>query len=199
MLEDLSDIEALRAFPSRAKEVIALLMSEGSNTRTLEEWRSKQLIQFLAVLSCTATDLEVAYTQKRLATVAWLTRNLLELSIWIEFCNTSTDNAQRFRNDVLKDMHGLVRLLKAFDKLEREDEERFLVDVSKDIYGESYLLDTLRKPPEPEPEWSAVAQHLSAAGQSLGLVEISDDFTRVSEAAKKLGRGEYFLTLNKTL
>ena len=45
--------------------------------------------------------------------IAWLTRNLLELSIWAEYCRASVENAERFTLDVARD---------AYDALDIPDE-----------------------------------------------------------------------------
>jgi hypothetical protein len=56
-LENCSDLELLRVFPTRAKQVIAMLKRENKKTRRLEEWREKQAVQFLeALILTTAGD-----------------------------------------------------------------------------------------------------------------------------------------------
>lgn len=48
-------------------------------------------------------ELELAYSQRRLAAVAWLARNLLELAIWSEHCSLSKENAREFLLDAARD------------------------------------------------------------------------------------------------
>ena len=36
--------------------------------------------------------------------VAWLTRNLVELSVWVEYCSQSAQNAEEFFRDAVRDL-----------------------------------------------------------------------------------------------
>jgi hypothetical protein len=40
--------------------------------------------------------------------VAWLTRNLLELDVWVEYCSQSEDKARAFWEDAIRDTHSLL-------------------------------------------------------------------------------------------
>jgi len=56
-----------------------------------------------------AMDLEPAYLRRRIPALAWAIRNLLELSIWIDYCNLSEQHAKRFSDDRLRDLRGLSK------------------------------------------------------------------------------------------
>jgi hypothetical protein len=49
------------------------------------------------------SELHQAHQDGRLATVAWLSRNLLELTIWSEHCAASKENAKEFLLDSARD------------------------------------------------------------------------------------------------
>ena len=53
-------------------------------------------------------DLEIARKSGRLATIAWLTRNLLELGVWTAFCANSEENAKQFVLDSARDLHDAL-------------------------------------------------------------------------------------------
>ena len=166
-------IEALHAFfPQRAQAVVAILKRENGKANRIEIWREDQLTKFVATLILTASELERAHNERRISTIAWLTRNLLELSIWIEFCNETTEQAQRFNADATRDLYGISKAVQTLVVLDKG-----LEDV----------------------ELRGSQQRLSAFGQSLGIDQLSDDFKRVSDAAEVLGRRKVFLGLNKVL
>ena len=50
-----------------------------------------------------STELQLAFSERPLNTVAWLARNLLELAIWSEYCTQSEENAKEFVIDSARD------------------------------------------------------------------------------------------------
>jgi hypothetical protein len=74
----------------------------------LKDVRYDLLKAFQKTVVETLEDLEVANKQHRVHTVAWLTRNLLELGIWIEYCATSSDHAKEFVLDSARDAHDAM-------------------------------------------------------------------------------------------
>jgi hypothetical protein len=58
----------------------------------------------------TLEDLELARKLGRINTVAWLTRNLLELGVWLEYCAGSADRAKEFVLDAARDAHDAVNI-----------------------------------------------------------------------------------------
>jgi hypothetical protein len=90
--------------PPAAKSVVSGIKTKNRQHRALEKWQVIQMASFMRILIETAIDIVTAYRKKRVATVAWLTRNLLELSVWIAYCTSSEDRARSFWNDILKDL-----------------------------------------------------------------------------------------------
>jgi hypothetical protein len=41
--------------------------------------------------------------------IAWIARSLLELEIWIDYCNSSPELAEQFQQDALRDLNELSR------------------------------------------------------------------------------------------
>jgi hypothetical protein len=159
-------------FPERAQGLAGLLERENRRSHKLEEWRERQLCNFIQMLILSATDLERALVEKRVMTLAWTTRNLLELSIWIDYCNLSDAHAKRFRDDAAKDLYGFTC---AVQSLEVHDKGR------------------------EDPQLDRAQQNLVGFARSWGINALEDDFTRVSVAAAELGREKTFLSLNKLL
>ena len=107
--DDLSETEIIDGlFDTRdlAKSLLSALKSNNRRLKRLEDWREHQVTGFLRILVETITDLVAAHKKNRVSTVAWLTRNLLELSIWSEYCAASESNSLSFFNDSLKDLYG---------------------------------------------------------------------------------------------
>ncbi len=159
-------------FPERAQGLAHFLERENGKTPRLEEWRERQLGNFIQTLILSAADLKRAFVEKRITTLAWTTRNLLELSIWIDYCNLSEVHAKRFRDDAARDLYGLSH---AVQSLEVDD---------KGIE---------------DPQLKQSQQNLVTFAQSWGINALEDDFTKVAAAAKELGRDRRFLSLNKLL
>jgi len=166
-------ISALRQFfPERAEGLAGFLKQENGRACKLEEWRERQLINFIQTLTLSANDLERAFIERRTTTLAWTTRNLLELSIWIDYCNLSNANAKRFRDDAARDLLGFSRAIQSLQVHETGIEDAGL---------------------------QAAQQRLGTFAQSWGIGALEDDFTKVSAAAKELGREKSYLCLNKLL
>jgi len=47
--------------------------------------------------------------------IAWLTRNLIELRVWVEYCSISQKNAEDFLHDAVRDLVDLNRTLGGLD------------------------------------------------------------------------------------
>jgi hypothetical protein len=166
-------IDALHEFfPRRAQAVMLVLKRENGKAHKTDKWREQQLIKFVAALAELTAELERAYNEKRIWTVAWLTRNLLELSVWIEFCNTSLEHARRFRDDAARDLYGLAQAVQSLE---------------------------LHKTGSENSELKGSQERLATFSRSWRIDRLADDFKRVSDAAEELGRKKAFADLNKML
>lgn len=100
----------------------------------LKDVRYDLLKAFQKTVVETLEDLELANKQGRIHTVAWLTRNLLELGIWIEYCATSSDHAKEFVLDSARDAHDAMNIPDGVLATEYslKDEREKLVQKTKD-------------------------------------------------------------------
>jgi hypothetical protein len=159
-------------FPIRARLLAIHLKEANAEEKKLEEWRERQIVNFIEMLMLNALDLERAYVEKRASTLAYVARNLLELSIWVEYCNLSDSNAKWFSDDVTRDLFGLSRALQGIGVLATGTEDP----------GLKKAQDRLVK----------------FADSTLGIKNLDDDFKRVVQAAQELSREKSFIALNKT-
>jgi hypothetical protein len=159
-------------FPHHAILLIAQLAIANADDRKLPKWRQEQLESFTTMLGLSAVDLQEGYLQKRITKLAWATRNLLELSVWIDYCNLSEANASKFRDDMMRDLYGLTTAVQRSIEIEAGTPEGLL---------------------------QQKLSELAAFAQSKGIEALGDDFTRVSDAAQVLGRQPAFASANKLL
>jgi hypothetical protein len=72
----------------------------------IDDWREQQMVKFILLLTYNVDELLHGFNQKRIWKLAWSARNLLELAIWVEYCNFSPANARQFRDDSARDLLG---------------------------------------------------------------------------------------------
>jgi hypothetical protein len=101
--------KVLENYRERARRVGELLKQGNATYRRLEPWHEQQLIHFMGIVNVSTADLVRAHEEERLSTLAWITRNLLELVVWIEFATKSDENAKRFQDDAIKDLYGWAK------------------------------------------------------------------------------------------
>src|SRR5712692_2936858 len=100
------------AFPGTSLALVRFLKEKNSRSKRIPRWRVRQVQNFVMALNATAFELERARREGRTATLAWSARNFLELSIWIEYCCASEENAKRFSEDTSRDLFGMVAAAK---------------------------------------------------------------------------------------
>jgi hypothetical protein len=158
-------------FPLRATYLGGSLLEWNKRDNVFEKWREQQIFKFIGLVTQNAEDLELGFKGKRVTKVAWAARNLLELAIWIDYCNLSNAHATRFRDDSARDLLGFS---KAVQQLE------------------------IQKKGAPDSRLEASQTKLVGFAEStLGVVGLGEDFTRVLKAATELGREKEFGALNK--
>ena len=109
-----------------------------------------------------------------IALLAWRARNLLELSVWTQYCARDQSKARQFFEDLGRDASDL---LKAFHR-----------------WGEAT---------NQSPEWfqhgAEARDRLTAAANSRGVASIDGRFTGVAAAAEEIGMSHHFSLMNKLL
>jgi hypothetical protein len=127
-------------------------------------WRFMVFEKLAQASSLNTRELVNAQDDAPISRVAYITRNLLELLVWTEYCGKSVENSRRFYLDSLRDWIDLLRLL----------------------------------PPE---EVGVITGQLSIADilAELKLHEPERPFVKVREAAKEVGKLEFYEATNKLL
>ena len=160
-------------FPDCATKVLQLLMTQNIETNKVENWREKQMVQFIFALTYNVDELLHGFSQKRIWKLAWAARNLLELYVWVTYCELSIAHAKRYRDDSVRDMIGVAGTIQ---------------NTIVDYHGaRSNELD------------QATNALVKMAKCQFGVPEIKDDYKRVSDAAEELGIKKNFTHTNKLL
>jgi hypothetical protein len=155
-------------FPSKSNPLIQLILSREAE-KAIVDWRAHQLIQFIGLMEFFAEDLQDAYEKKRVMTVSWIARSLLEIFVWVQYCNVSEANAKRFFEDVARDFHGCC---KALEKLNVDYQPG--IDQSRDL-----------------------VKRFWESATSEGIKDVADGYKDVREAAAEIGVGSFYAGLNK--
>ncbi len=158
-------------FPKRAKMLMEALFDANASEAQLEHWREQQIAKFIEMLIMNARELERGFTDKQIATVAWAARNILEVSVWIDYCNVSDAHAIRFRDDAARDLLGFSKAIQAMH-----------MDTHGNVNADLEL---------------ALQKLADMAEDVLGISDLKEDYARVRNAAKELGREDEFVNLNK--
>jgi hypothetical protein len=159
-------------FPGISRLLARVVKRENAKTRKLPVWRERQTTNFLRLVAIMVKELDGARRRGRMPTLAYTSRCLLELSIWTEYCCASEENAKRFRDDTVRDFYGMS---KAF------------MDIDRQRTGAD------------DAELTALLDRLTDFVKTQGLEKLDDDFKRVSQAARELGKHAIFLNYNKLL
>jgi len=152
-------------YQKQARYVGELLRQGNAKYQRIEQWHEQQLIHFMGIVNVSMADLVRAHEEERLSTLAWVTRNLLELVIWIEFATKSDENAKRFQDDAIKDLYGWAKASIDLEKGQNPAEHKKLSDKMSE---------------------------LEKLAQSRELGKLGDDYMRVSAVAKELGHDADF-------
>jgi hypothetical protein len=105
-------------FPKGAEDLLEYLLLSNKRHNKLENWRQQQLTEFLFSITLNADELSRGFVEKRIMKIAWAARNLLEVMMWVIYCNQSMENATRFRDDSARDLLGISKAFQGF--FERE-------------------------------------------------------------------------------
>ena len=109
-----------------------------------------------------------------LADIAWHTRNLLELCVWIMYCNQSKENAHVFYGDAARDSHDI---LSAFHKFSS----------TTGLY------------PQDQQTYDAAISRLEQSAASKNVSDIDESYQEARKIAKVVGLEHVYSAMNKTL
>ena len=91
-------------------------MVDGRLTQALldDDPRTRALQNLKEAVELNLRELDHAFKQRPMGMVALITRNLLELLVWVEYCQSSQERAKRFCEDSLRDALDMLKLRKEF-------------------------------------------------------------------------------------
>jgi hypothetical protein len=160
-------------YPECASQLMQHLITQNRLKHSVEDWREQQMVKFIFSLTYNVDELLQGFKEKRIWKLAWAARNLLELAIWVEFCNSSPVNAKQFRDDSARDMFGMARTIRK-------------------------QVELCTGAPNAELQRS-IGELVKMAEHQFGITDLKDDYTRVAEAAASIGKKNEFAHAYKLL
>jgi hypothetical protein len=127
----------------------------------LPDWRVHQISWFIKYVGLYAGDLNEAYRTNRLDSLAQAMRNLMELSVWVKFCESSEEEGKRFFDDGLRDFREMVEVLQKMYTKENKVPQKRLEEIL-----------------------SAV----KSAAPKFNITDVDAGYLRVSDAVVKIGK-----------
>lgn len=115
-------------------------------------------------------ELMDAHEGRPLPKLAWVARNILEISIWVEYCSLSEKNAHRFYTDII---HDVFDVIEAAEKASSED-----VSV---------------------PDFASARAEVHKIAGRFQVANPGDPYTRVEYAAQAIGQLTEYKALNRLL
>lgn len=155
------------AFPNKSLRLVDLIKRQNARVNRVARWRVRQLENLVVALNRTAFELDRAWEEERITTLAWSARNLLELSVWVDYCCASEENATRFKKDTSRDLYGMVASGKRADITPELGQE---IDQLLRRFEKIFNTPTFN---------------------------VADEYKRVAAAATEVGREKEFASCNK--
>jgi hypothetical protein len=124
----------------------------------------------LALARETMTNYELgvqAHQAGQIQQLAWATRNLLELVTWSEYCAKSSDNANRFHEDALRDLLGALEVMDNVALLAPESS-------SQDLAIFKTMMEEFKR-------------QISDIAVRTGIPKLDNNYKSVSKVAMELG------------
>jgi hypothetical protein len=146
--------------------------------------RKVQANTLLSLGRATMTNYDItvqAYTAQHIQQIAWATRNLLELSIWSEYCAQSSDNADRFSTDSLRDGIGIIQAMENLSSLPTKDPRTLEMLATNKI------------------QIHTAKRQLSDGAKKLGISNLDHRYKDVRDVAKELGQAKAYKHANVLL
>src|ERR1700730_16848902 len=75
----------------------------------LEDWHLELLMGLLGHSFTFQMLLRFAWAGKHIGAVAWVTRSLLEIAVWTDYCTVSQTNARRLFEDAYRDSRDIIK------------------------------------------------------------------------------------------
>ncbi len=115
----------LQGIPDRVRTLSDSFRKANQKEKRLPGWKEYQLLSFIKYVGLYASDLNETYRANRLDSLAQAMRNLMELSVWIKYCDLSKEDGKRFFDDGLRDMREMMEVLqKLYTKVNKEPQKK---------------------------------------------------------------------------
>jgi hypothetical protein len=170
--DPINAIRLLQNIPGRAKTLLDFLGRAIARENRFTFWRRHQLSRFITFVSLYAGDLNETYRSQRIDSMAMAMRNLMELSVWVRFCELSEENGKRFFDDGYRDLRDMLTALqKVYRHVNKQPEAR--------IDG---LLDDMKtKAPQFEVlDYDAAYLRVNEAAEKIGKQEMHSGFYKIA-------------------
>ena len=149
------------------------MVSELEKSKVLEPWHLDLWQNLISEFGLWYKALVASCEEKNISAAAWLTRSVLELTVWVTYCVRSRDDAKRFYDDKARDVFDVLDHLKVLAKLG-----------DKPDFSLTDLIDEARK---------RIADRVTTDGYE----QIDETYQRVHNAAQQVGLGPLFGSMNK--
>ncbi len=93
------------------------LVVEVKKSGALELWQIDLWEHLLSEIGASYMALVALHNDKNVSAAAWMTRNLLELTVWVTYCVRSRDAAKRFYDDKARDVFDFLDAIEGLAKL----------------------------------------------------------------------------------
>jgi hypothetical protein len=166
-------------FPVRSDFLAGFLIEANKSERTMDVWRERQLFNFIKLLAQNAEDLVQGYRAQRISKVAWAARNILEIAVWVDYCNLSDAHAKIFRDDNARELLGRTKAVKTTEVHNQGTEDVERAVRQGDITTVSEAAKELGRQPEflaLNKMYSKYARPTSIALNSVAAVEADAGF-----------------------
>jgi hypothetical protein len=157
-------------FPARPRALAVALKALNQNARQMPPWREHQALKFLQALTTYASDVQAEYQAQRPDKLGATVRNIIELSIWIQYCTASETNARTFWEDSARDALDQMKAL-------------------QEMYTEANQIS--------DPELAKIIDNMRSSALRDGFNDVDGRFTNVRDAAGTIGVSNVFRGLFK--
>jgi Family of unknown function (DUF5677) len=151
----------LQRIPGRVQKLSNAFRKANQDAKRFPDWREYQILAFIRYSGLYAADLNETYRTNRIDSLAQAMRNLMELNIWTQYCGGSEKNAKQFFDDAARDMKDMMEAIQK-------------------------LYTTVNK--EPEKKLQSMLVHLRNSATKFNVENYDADYTRLSDAAEKVGK-----------
>ncbi|MFZ0820725.1 MAG: hypothetical protein WAM91_11700, partial [Candidatus Acidiferrales bacterium] len=108
-----SEHRLVSIIPRHGKMLLEALENVNQSPKKLPEWRTNQILNFISAVRINSDDLIARYKNGRIDALSQTTRNLMEVCIWIQYCNLSELHAKTFYEDSVRDVKEIMQSLLA--------------------------------------------------------------------------------------